>query len=589
MLKNSLHLVLLLIAFLSPSALSYSFYDDFSDNDISNWEERGHPANWYAAGGMVHGSTTGHPSLLLASEGLPLQNGEISISTQGIHAFGICARLDEDDSGIVAYVSPDHDVARIRLIENGSQGTILGTLNHDFPGGVMYTLTLELDNDQLAFNIHVPSTGDNWLLTATDPAPHPGLFGFHMGDEPGAQWDWIDVEGMAVGDVEMTWLITDDAAEGNGNNCLEPGETIELAIELTNQSDSPLQNAFGILQSLNSELVVVNNYVTYGTIPGMGTTYGNSNYLVTAPLVTPEDETYSMRLTVMADGGYQKQILFYLPVGSGIDTDVEQGAEGWTWGTVSPGWENDWHVSSSRNHTPSGQYSFKCGSTGSGDYSNNHYGYLESPYFNIPLNGECVFLSWIDAQIMSSSTAFDGGIVQYRRLNEWIDLFPVPSYTHSIATGTTGPFAEGTQVFSGAYDWTEYTIEIPDSLAGPGAIRFVFGSDESGNREGWYIDDIEVAGSSSGTEGYSSAVEQPFLSVSSNPLGESVVFNCFLPGVALPRIEVRDISGRIVAELPAGPSQAGHSAVWETAGIPSGVYFASVPGSSVPPLKLVRF
>ncbi len=58
-----------------------------------------------------------------------------------------------------------------------------------------------------------------------------------------------------------------------------------------------------------------------------------------------------MRLTIMADEGYQHQIEFLLPVGSGLSTDLESDSFGWSWSPVETGWENDWHVSSSRNHT----------------------------------------------------------------------------------------------------------------------------------------------------------------------------------------------------------------------------------------------
>ncbi len=474
----------ILTVFLLPlAALAITFQDDFEDNDISDWESRIGNGSWSVSSGMVNGSISGSPGVLAPIAQMELTDITVTSSCTGVHAFGVMTRLTEDNSGVIAYVSPDHDVARIRLVEQGSLSTSLNSLTADFPSGVFYDLTFSCQDDQLDFLIEVPSTGDSWSFSAEDPLPVAGLFGLLMGSEPSAHWDWIEVDGYISGFTELSWFTTSDQSAGDGDFCLEPGETIALATEVFNSSDYTLQNAFGILQSLSPDLQVTQNYTEFGTLEEQGYAWGSQDFSVTAPLVTPSEEAYEMRLTIMADEGYQHQIEFLLPVGSGLSTDLESDSFGWSWSPVETGWENDWHVSSSRNHTPSGQYSFKCGSTGTGDYSNNHYGYLESPYVNFPLDGEVLFWSWLDAQELSSSVAFDGGTVQFRRTQEWIDLFPIPAYSHTISTGTTGPFPSGTPVYSGIMDWTEYTIEIPDSLAGPGAIRFVFGSDESGNRE----------------------------------------------------------------------------------------------------------
>ncbi len=183
-----------LVAVFASNVHGLNFFDDFEDNDISDWEARCAPGIWSVSDGKVHGSTTTNPTELTPINALPLQNGEITISVSGIHAFGICARLDSDDSGIIAYVSPDYDVARIRVVENGVQSTILASLNYDFPSGVVYELTLFCSDQALSLYITVPSSGEEWIFAAIDPNPHSGKYGFHMGEEPGASWDWISVE-----------------------------------------------------------------------------------------------------------------------------------------------------------------------------------------------------------------------------------------------------------------------------------------------------------------------------------------------------------------------------------------------------------
>ncbi len=583
---------LAVLAVLPPSAHGFSFYDDFEDNDISDWEPRCVPGNWSVSGGMVHGNTGSSPTFLTPINASFIQNGAITISAGGIHVFGISARLDDDDSGIYAYVSPDDDVARIRLVENGVQSTIFNSIYADFPSGVTYELTLTCNNQNVSLAIVVPSTGDSWMLDAIDPNPHAGTFGFHMGDESNAFWDWIEVNNYETGNSAITWLITDDQSLGDGNFALEPGETIDLGIQLTNSSSEPLVNAFGILQSLNSELVVIDNYVTYGTIDPGESQYGSADFTVFAPANTPEDETYDMRLTLMADGGYQQSDEFSLPVGNGVECDVEAGAEDWTWEAVSAGWSNDWHVSSERNCSTGGQYSFKCGHSGSGDYSNHHFGCLLSPYINLPLSGQINFWMWIDAQTQTSSLALDGAILQYQRCGNWIDL---PSdYTHQIVSGSTGPFADGTEVFSGTSPWTQYSIALPDSLAGPGQIRFVFGSDDYGSREGWYVDEIFMGVPTSTEElGESEVFIDPQLSLSVNPFSSSLTFTYMLPGTENSSLEIFDVAGRLVTSIDVLSGDTVQTVIWNginSAGgtVPAGVYIAMIRGYEQTTVRLIK-
>ncbi|MCD6587522.1 MAG: hypothetical protein J7K88_03130, partial [Candidatus Fermentibacteraceae bacterium] len=236
---NIINTFIVVLAFCSSSVMGFSFYDDFEDNDISDWEARCVPGNWSVSNGMVHGNTNSSPSFLTPVGATWFEDGEIVVNASGVHAFGISARVDNDDSGIYAYVSPNANVARIRRVIDGVQGNPLNSLYEDFPSGVSYELTLTCAGENLSLSIHVPSTGDTWVLNAVDPFPHPGTFGFHMGDESNAWWDWIEVDGTGFANAEITWLTTDDQSLGDGDFALEPGETIDLDIQLTNSGDQP--------------------------------------------------------------------------------------------------------------------------------------------------------------------------------------------------------------------------------------------------------------------------------------------------------------------------------------------------------------
>ncbi len=591
-----INILLLFLILLVANASGFEFSDNFEDNDISDWQPRCVPGNWSVSGGVVQGNTNSSPSLLVAEDAPFFEDGEVTVCAGAYHVVGICARLDENDSGIYAYVSPNDDVARIRLVEQGVQSTIFNSLYADFPSGVDYELTLTCAGSDVTLTIEVPSTKQTWVLNAIDPNPHAGAFGFHMGDEPAAYWDWIQVEAESTEAVDITWMITDDESMGNGDYALEPGETIYLDIELTNFSDLPLENAFAVLQSLNSELAVIQDYATYGDLSISESSYGSTSYMVLAPLVTPSDEVYDMRLTLMADGGYQEQILFQLPVGSGLQNDFENDQEDWTYGSLESNWINNWHLSFENNVTPDGQFSFKCGSSGSGNYGNLHFGHLTSPLVNLPIDATVNFWMWIEAQSMSGSGAFDGGIVQYGRCENWIDLTPVSGYSHEIVSSSTGPFEAGTQVFSGTYGWTQYQLLIPDSLAGPGQIRFVFGSDHTVRKEGWYIDDISTGSVTSVSETENIEVfTGSYLEVSENPFTNSVTFLYSLPVVEKTTLEIFDVRGRIVSsfELTGETEDSFKTLNWngtDSAGsiIPPGIYLVRLSGIENTTIKLIK-
>lgn len=181
--------ILLLLLLLAAAAGAQTFYDDFEDNDISDWEERGNSALWSVSNGLVHGYTEIYACELVPMEFEPLTDVEVQVYGRGVHNFGVCARYDDNDTGIVAYVSPDYDVARIRYVGNGTPGTILNSLYAAFPSGVWYTLTLTCAGNNL--ELHIEAEGESWQLAAFDPDPSPGVIGLHMAEEPSADWDWF--------------------------------------------------------------------------------------------------------------------------------------------------------------------------------------------------------------------------------------------------------------------------------------------------------------------------------------------------------------------------------------------------------------
>jgi len=567
---------------ISPNYTNTVFYDDFSDGNINDWDQRCLPGSWSSSYGLVHGNTSYSCASLIPPGDIQYEDCSITIRGKAVHVLGMVSRLDSNDLGIYAYVSPDHDVARIRRVVNGGTSTVYNSLYAPFPSGVWYELTLTCEGDFLLLQIEVPSTGDSWELSATDPFPQTGQFGLAMGNEADARWDWISVS-TGAGPVDSTmisWMYTDDIELGNGNMAFESGEQTDLYLQLSNPESTPLTNTFAILQSLSPEIVVNSNYDDFGNIPVGGQSWGTGGYELIAPASTPEEQAYPMQLTIFADGGYMNTVEFSIPVGCGINCDVESGTDQWSWNAVESGWLDNWHISSKRNHTTDGTLSFKCGDTGSGDYDNHLFSALTSPLLNVPIGGDISFWTWIDAQIpLDSRTgiyAFDGGLLQFGRCGTWINLEPSGGYPYEIIPSSTGPFEEGTGIFSGQSGWLLWTLRIPDSLAGPGQLRFVFGSDDTGTREGLYIDDILIQGSVGIEEPERWGYFTPVFSAYPNPFRESLTFSVSGLPEGEVNLEIFDLAGRMIASSELIDTGEVRTMLWRGQNIPSGIYISRV-------------
>lgn len=584
---------MLLFVVLSISCLASAeliFYDDFEDDYIGDWISQGQSGTWWAADGKAHGSTSSNWSAISPPGNIVLENCVVEASGTAYHTIALFFRLDNTDSGINATVSPDHDIAIIRTVVNGVAGNSLGAIYHNFPAGVWYDVAFSCNGDSILFEIDIPSTGEHFSLSAIDPNPHPGECGLAVGDETHGQYEWFSVSDFVEpGELMLNGLSTDDDSQGgssgNGNWAFEAAEEIEFGIELLNSGDESLNNVFAILQSMDTQLIVSEGVQDYGTIPSGQSCWNQFPFLVYASPGTPEDETYPFRINIFADGGYYEDLYFDLPLGAGMFCDVESDTSPWAMTFIEAGWQNNWHVSSLRNHTSAGSNSFKCGDTGAGDYNNHLFCGLTSPWFNLPLEGHLSFWIWIDAQVystVSQDLAIDGGLVQLGQFDNWLTVEPSSGYPFDIVQPTSGPFEPGTGVFSGYQGWHLVNIDIPNEIKGPQQLRFIFGSDDAGTREGWYVDDILVIGYTGLEEPHSRPGYIESISVYPNPFSESISISAQIGDEDEYSIRVFDLSGRLVYETSFSGS--GSTQVWGATDIngrilPAGVYTMQLESS----------
>ncbi|MBP6875654.1 MAG: hypothetical protein KBD56_06250 [Candidatus Eisenbacteria bacterium] len=278
---------------------------------------------------------------------------------------------------------------------------------------------------------------------------------------------------------------------GDGDQTPDPGETVNLVVTLNNEGLSAAANAALVISSDDPYLQLVDPTATIGAVPARGSASNSGSPLVFAvDPACPSGHTLTLDCRVQADGFHETFTLEWMIGAALFADDVESGVGGWTHGPVTSGWTDQWHQSTTRNHTPGGDTSWKFGDTGAGSYASNSDGGLVTPA--IVSNGalELTFWHWMDAEVSSYYTgqAYDGGLIEVSYDGgAWSQVTPAGGYTH-IARGS-GPFAAGTAMFSGSISWRQESITIND-YAGSLRFRFRFGSDSGVVREGWYVDDI---------------------------------------------------------------------------------------------------
>ena len=174
--------------------------------------------------------------------------------------------------------------------------------------------------------------------------------------------------------------------------------------------------------------------------------------------------------------------------------DVESGAQNWEHSSPGGVWNDQWHITTQDYHSPT--HAWKCGDAGGGDYANNLDARLVSPPIELMNQTDLFFWHRIEAETSGSypDSCYDGGIVEILADTAagWVQIFPQGGYNQYMRYSSSGPFP-GTPCFSGVIDWREEMFDL-STYSGEIQIRFRFGSDGSVGGDGWFIDDVVLAG-----------------------------------------------------------------------------------------------
>ncbi len=449
-----------------------------------------------------------------------------------------------------------------------------------------------LDANGTFGTIQAGATGtcfDTYLvrLAGTCPDGHQINFQVAMTADGRPNWDSdfdLPVEAPVLG-VSRVWI--DDELGGNGNGIAEPGEEVEYHVYLVNTGSESAVSPVATLASGDPRVVVTQASAGAALIdPGQEVALTPA-YGLAIETGSPNPNEYTLWFTLQADWGYRSTTSQTLPVG-GFQDAMEAGVGGWTHSAGTTGFVDQWHLSSERNHTTGGTWSWKQGDSGTGTYANLCDGCLVTPSIALGQTTTLRFWHWMDAEVSSYYTGYcyDGGMIQVSiNGGAWQQVTPQEGYTHRIrAGGTPGPFPAETQVYSGTFDWTVGHVVLEGYAGSTATFRFRFGSDGATAREGWHIDDLAVSGTTPGISGieWEPVTAQPatlLMQNAPNPFGPRTMIAFQLAADQEISLQVFDATGRLMRTLADGARRAGlHRIGWDGADAAgqlaaSGVYF----------------
>lgn len=199
--------------------------------------------------------------------------------------------------------------------------------------------------------------------------------------------------------------------------------------------------------------------------------------------------------TVVADMN-----LTALPIITVLEEDFETGAPGWTHNTPGGTWVDDWHISTERSRSTS--HSYKCGSTTTGTYRAFNDARLLSPVMNnLPADAVLSFWMQLEGEVSGvyPDSAYDGGILEISvNGGAFTQITPQGGYPNTFRyTVGGGAPAQGPMLGLPCWattltTWTQMTADLSAYAGSNVQLRFRFGSDNSVQREGWYVDDVLV-------------------------------------------------------------------------------------------------
>lgn len=387
----------------------------------------------------------------------------------------------------------------------------------------------------------------------------------------------IEVESAPIPVIAGFTLIE---VSGNADADVDPGETWDVAVRLYNRGLAGAAIG-GVLSCGVADAVTIDSPESdFGAMGAETLAGGDPPFRFT---LLPGVGLDAVPFTIAVRDGATP--LVDLPLTIGVSDPL--GMFQWTHGAGTAGYGDQWHVSSHRNHSPGGSFSWKCGGPGGGAYGDLVDAVLVSQVIPLATVEAIRFWHWIDAEDDTAWRAWDGGVIEGSiDGGPWVQLTPDGGYPYRIIENPASPFDPGTPCFSGTYDWSQVRVDLTGLSGNYIRIRLRFGSDGYVTGEGWYLDDFSIEGTidPAGAPDIGIRAGVAMDAPTPNPSqGEAVTrFRFTQPEGESARLVVVDTTGRIVKEWSYGAGRANRREIaWDGSGVASGVYFVRLETGGV--------
>jgi hypothetical protein len=310
---------------------------------------------------------------------------------------------------------------------------------------------------------------------------------------------------------------------GNGNGLIEPGESIELAVSISNSGFVDASNVITGLFTLDPYVMVSDSLESFGNIAVGGQMPSTDDFDFTIDPATPNNHEFTLDFLIMDDsfnlwgdsitlivkrfppfvldpwslvaaalpggtvsqpliitntGGLSEDFTIYLGDpgsggGGGFQDDMESGVGDWEASGL-------WHLTSTSDtcglaHSPTHAWYYGSPFLCNYDVGVTN-GSLVSPAFVVPEGGLLKYWSWESTE--GNPTMWDLRLVY-------------------ISTNGGATWTQIHQSLNESASWYEVMIDISAYAGETAKLRFYFDSldDVANDYPGWYIDDVVVEGS----------------------------------------------------------------------------------------------
>ncbi|MCX5799993.1 MAG: M6 family metalloprotease domain-containing protein [Candidatus Eisenbacteria bacterium] len=351
----------------------------------------------------------------------------------------------------------------------------------------------------------------------------------------------IKISGKAVHDTLAL-------GSGNGDGILDPGETIDLSVELNNYGIDAEDVRAG-LHTSDVFVTLISDTSAYGAIPANEIRSPEVPFELSLSSTCPIPHGIILDMNISGSPDYSVSRRFFVGVGDTV------GFYDWGHSAVKDGYEDQWHLSTEKNHTTGDASCWKCGSTVLDNYANLMDAALYTTPFYVTEGTELTFWHWMEAEYYNASVAWDGGVVEISVAGgPWQIITPSGGYPYTMKACPEcySPFPAGTPCFSGISGVWKYERFILSGYPGPARVRFRFGTDVAETYRGWYIDDVALTNAQLTSVSEQSPPEVPtsLLAAYPNPFNPLTTIKFSVAANEGPaHLFICDVSGRLVKRL----------------------------------------